>query len=92
VIVRFVPNGWNDYVYWQNSDRAMVKRINRLIDDIGNGDPFQGIGKPEPVRHQPPGAWSRRIDDRHRLVYVVTQGKDRETEVTVLTCRYHYDR
>ena len=66
----FTPNGGEAYVFWQTSDRAMLKRINRLIDDIVR-DPFDGIGKPEQLRHALAGAWSRRIDDEHRLVYLV---------------------
>ncbi|CAB4362933.1 MAG: Txe/YoeB family addiction module toxin [Actinobacteria bacterium] len=80
----FTPNGWEDYVFWQTSDRAMLKRINRLLDDIVR-DPFDGIGKPEQLRHALAGAWSRRIDDEHRLVYLV-DGDD----VVVLQARYHY--
>jgi toxin YoeB len=84
--VRFVftPNGWDDYVFWQSSDRTAVRRINRLLDDIAR-NPFDGIGKPEPLRHALAGAWSRRIDEEHRLVYVI-QGDD----VVVLQARYHY--
>ena len=80
----FTPNGWQDYTYWFSSDRATLKRINRLIDDIRR-DPFEGIGKPEQLRHALAGAWSRRIDDEHRLVYLV-DGDD----VVILQARYHY--
>ena len=80
----FTPNGWEDYTHWFSSDRATLKRINRLIDDI-RGDPFEGIGKPEQLRHALAGAWSRRIDDEHRLVYLV-DGDD----VVILQARYHY--
>lgn len=80
----FTPNGWEDYTYWFSSDRATLKRINRLIDDIRR-DPFEGIGKPEQLRHALAGAWSRRIDDEHRLVYLV-DGDD----VVILQARYHY--
>ena len=80
----FTPNGWEDYAYWFSSDRATLKRINRLIDDIRR-DPFEGIGKPEQLRHALAGAWSRRIDDEHRLVYLV-DGDD----VVILQARYHY--
>jgi len=82
--VVFTPNGWEDYTYWFSSDRATLKRINRLIDDIRR-DPFEGIGKPEQLRHALAGAWSRRIDDEHRLVYLV-DGDD----VVILQARYHY--
>ncbi|MBK9178402.1 MAG: Txe/YoeB family addiction module toxin [Acidimicrobiales bacterium] len=80
----FTPNGWEDYVFWQSSDRATLRRINRLLDDIAR-DPFDGIGKPEQLRHALAGAWSRRIDEEHRLVHLV-DGDD----VVVLQARYHY--
>jgi toxin YoeB len=80
----FTPHGWDDYVFWQSSDRAVLKRINRLLDDIVR-DPFEGIGKPEQLRHALAGAWSRRIDGEHRLVYLV-DGND----IVVLQARYHY--
>jgi toxin YoeB len=82
----FTPHGWEDYRYWQATDKATVKRINRLVDDALR-DPFAGIGKPEPLRHVLAGCWSRRIDDEHRLVYLV-EGDD----VVVLQARYHYER
>ncbi len=82
----FTPHGWGDYRYWQATDKAVVKRINRLLDDTLR-DPFAGIGKPEPLRHVLAGCWSRRIDDEHRLVYFV-EGDD----VVVLQARYHYER
>ena len=82
--VVFTPNGWEDYTHWLNADRTMLKRINRLIDDIVR-DPFAGIGKPEQLRHALAGAWSRRIDDEHRLVYLVDG-----TDVVILQARYRY--
>ncbi|HEX9542608.1 MAG TPA: Txe/YoeB family addiction module toxin [Streptosporangiaceae bacterium] len=80
----FTPNGWNDYTYWLTADRTILKRINRLIEDVLR-DPFEGIGKPEPLRHALTGAWSRRISEEHRLVYLV-DGED----IVVLQVRYHY--
>ena len=80
----FTPNGWGDYVHWQSADRAMLKRVNRLLDDIAR-DPFGGIGKPEQLRHALAGAWSRRIDEEHRLVYLID-----DDDVVILQCRYHY--
>jgi toxin YoeB len=80
----FEDQGWEDYTSWLKSDRKMVARINKLIEDVLR-DPFTGIGKPEPLQHHLPGAWSRRIDDEHRLVYVVT-----EAEIIILAARYHY--
>lgn len=91
----FTATGWEDYTHWQaaegslagpsiDTDRAMVKRINRLIDDVLR-DPFSGIGKPEPLKHAFAGSWSRRITDEHRLVYLV-EGDD----AVVFQARYHY--
>jgi toxin YoeB len=82
----FTPHGWSDYLHWQSVDKAMVKRINRLLEDTLR-DPRSGIGKPEPLRHVLKGCWSRRIDDEHRLVYLV-----QEDDVVVLQARYHYER
>jgi len=81
----FTSRGWEDYVWWQANDRATLKRINRLVDDALR-DPTAGIGKPEPLRHVLSGCWSRRIDEEHRLVYLV-DGED----LIVLQARYHYE-
>ncbi|MSO98972.1 MAG: Txe/YoeB family addiction module toxin [Rhodospirillaceae bacterium] len=75
---------WSDYEYWQSQDHKTLKRINLLIKDVLR-DPFGGIGKPEPLRENMAGFWSRRIDDTHRLVYAV-EAKD----VVIMACRYHY--
>jgi toxin YoeB len=80
----FTPHGWDDYQHWVQTDRTTVKRINKLIDDVLR-DPFTGIGKPEQLRHALAGAWSRRITEEHRLVYLV-DGDD----VVILQARYHY--
>jgi toxin YoeB len=80
----FTPHGWADYQYWSTTDRATQKRVNRLIDDILR-DPFAGIGKPEALRHALAGAWSRRVSEEHRLVYLV-DGDD----IVILQARYHY--
>jgi toxin YoeB len=80
----FTPHGWEDYLHWQGTDRSTQKRINRLIDDVLR-DPFSGIGKPEQLRHAMAGAWSRRISEEHRLVYLV-DGDD----VVILQVRYRY--
>lgn len=82
--VAFTSKGWEDYLWWQSTDRQTLKRINRLIEAVIR-DPFEGIGKPEPLKHMLTGAWSRRITDEHRLVYVV-----QDDEVVVLQARYHY--
>ena len=81
----FTTNARDDYVHWQTADRSKIRRINRLLDDVLR-DPFDGIGKPEQLRHVLAGAWSRRIDEEHRLVYLV----DAE-DVVVLQARYHYE-
>ena len=81
----FTTHGWADYTYWQGADRLAVKRINRLLDAVLR-DPFAGIGKPEQLRHALAGAWSRRIDEEHRLVYLVDGD-----EVVVLQARFHYE-
>lgn len=77
---------WSDYVYWQTQDKKTLKRINKLIMDAQRS-PFEGIGKPEPLKENLSGFWSRRIDDTHRLVYVVD-----DNQVTVISCRYHYEK
>jgi len=80
----FAPKAWNSYLYWQKTDRAIVKRINVLIKDIQRS-PFEGIGKPEPLRHALSGFWSRRINDEHRIVYKVTGDN-----ILIAQLRYHY--
>jgi toxin YoeB len=84
VKLAFTSTGWEDYVYWQTADRQILKRINRLIEDALR-DPYAGIGKPEPLKHALAGAWSRRITEEHRLVYLPT-----ENELVILQARYHY--
>lgn len=76
---------WSDYVYFQSQDRKTLKRINKLISDVLRS-PFEGIGKPEPLRENLSGFWSRRIDDANRLVYAVS-----DSHITVIACRYHYE-
>ncbi|MEU6075911.1 Txe/YoeB family addiction module toxin [Micromonospora sp. NPDC047074] len=78
----FTPTAWNQYL--SHTDRKLVKRINDLIADVlRNG--YEGIGKPEPLRGELSGFWSRRIDREHRLVYRITEG-----DVEIIACRYHY--
>jgi len=81
----WTDEAWKDYIYWQTQDKKTLKRINRLLDDIKRNDPFKGIGKPEPLKENLSGFWSRRIDDTNRLVYAVN-----EAYITVISCRYHY--
>jgi toxin YoeB len=80
----WLPGGWADYLYWQETDRKMLQRINELIREAMR-NPFSGIGKPEPLKGNFRGCWSRRIDSEHRLVYRV----EKET-IIVLQCRFHY--
>jgi toxin YoeB len=77
---------WEDYLYWQQTDRKVLQAINDLIRDIRR-DPFKGLGKPEPLKHDLSGWWSRRITREHRLVYRVS-GKNAES-VEIIQCRYH---
>lgn len=80
----FTRQGWEDYLHWQTTDRGIMKRINRLIEDMLRS-PTAGIGKPEPLRHTGPDVWSRRITEEHRLVYLVA-----DDAITILQARYHY--
>ncbi|MCG8338646.1 MAG: Txe/YoeB family addiction module toxin [Proteobacteria bacterium] len=80
----WTDEAWKDYLYWQTQDKKTLKRINKLIADVKR-DPFQGIGKPEPLKENLSGFRSRRTDDTNRLVYAV----DKES-ITIISCRYHY--
>ncbi|WP_223505242.1 Txe/YoeB family addiction module toxin [Pseudomonas sp. GL-RE-29] len=82
--IEFTPEGWDDYLWFQQNDKAGLKRINLLIKAIQR-EPFNGLGKPEPLKYNLSGFWSRRITAEHRLIYTVENG-----EVRVLMCRYHY--
>ena len=82
--IAFDSNGWEDYMYWQKTDKKMLARVNQLIKDITRM-PYEGLGKPEPLRHAMTGYWSRRINERHRLVYTV-----KNSTVIIVQCRYHY--
>ncbi|MGE6795512.1 Txe/YoeB family addiction module toxin [Psychrobacter immobilis] len=75
---------WKDYLYWQTQDKKTLKRINKLITECMR-TPFEGIGKPEPLKENLSGFWSRRIDDANRLVYAVD-----DNYLTIIACRYHY--
>ncbi len=81
----FVEKSWEDYLYWQKTDKSKVKKINQLIKDISR-NPFAGMGKPEPLKHKYSGYWSRRIDSEHRLIYKVEDYK-----ITIAQCRFHYE-
>ena len=80
----FSENAWEDYLYWQKTDKKILKRINLLIQDIKRS-PFEGIGKPEPLKYDLSGYWSRRIDDEHRIVYKV-----QNDAIFLSQLRYHY--
>ncbi len=80
----WTDEAWKDYIYWQTQDKKTLKRINKLINDTMR-QPFEGIGKPEPLRENLSGFWSRRIDDTNRLVYAVD-----DNFITIISCRYHY--
>ncbi|TDX83297.1 Txe/YoeB family addiction module toxin [Epilithonimonas xixisoli] len=81
----FVDESWEDYLYWQSTDKKKLKKINELLKDIAR-NPFDGIGKLEPLKHKYSGFWSRRIDDEHRLIY-----KYEDDEIQIAKCRFHYD-
>ena len=80
----FTPHAWEDYLYWQATDRTTSKRINWLLESVVR-DPLTGIGKPEQLKHVLQGCWSRRIDEEHRLVYLV------DDDVVILQAMYHYE-
>ena len=80
----FSENAWEDYLYWQKTDKKILKRINSLVKEIQRS-PFEGIGKPEPLKHALSGYWSRRINDEHRIVYTVA-----EDSLYIAQLRYHY--
>jgi len=80
----WTDEAWEDYLYWQNQDKKTLKRINKLIKATKTL-PFEGIGKPEPLKENLSGFWSRRIDDTNRLVYAVD-----DNYLTIISCRYHY--
>jgi len=80
----FSENAWEDYLYWQKSDKKLLRRINNLIKEIQRS-PFEGIGKPEPLKHALSGYWSRRINDEHRIVYKAT-----DEAIYIAQLRYHY--
>lgn len=82
----FTESAWQDYLWFQEKDRPLLKRITQLIKDTLR-TPFEGLGKPEPLKADLAGYWSRRINDEHRLVYGVTG-----TDLVIISCRYHYTK
>lgn len=83
-LLSWTGEAWDDYLYWQTQDKKTLKRINKLINDARRS-PFEGIGKPESLKENLTGFWSRRIDDQNRLVYAVD-----DKAITIISCRYHY--
>ena len=83
-LLSWTDDAWDDYLYWQTQNKKTLKRINKLINDVKRS-PFEVIGKPEPLKENLSGFWSRRIDDMNRLVYVVD-----DQAITIISCRYHY--
>jgi len=83
-LLAWTDDAWADYVYWQGQNKKTLKRINKLITDTTRS-PFEGIGKPEPLKENLSGFWSRRVDESNRLVYAVN-----DSHITVISCRYHY--
>lgn len=83
-LLSWTDEAWKDYLYWQGQDKKTLRRINKLIIDVMRS-PFEGIGKPEALKENLSGFWSRRIDDTHRLVYAVE-----DSAITIISCRYHY--
>jgi toxin YoeB len=80
----FSEESWKDYLYWEETDKKKLKRINELIKDIQRSN-YKGIGKPEPLKYQLQGCWSRRIDNEHRIVYEIVYD-----ELRIVSCRFHY--
>ena len=83
--IRFVPDAWDAYLYWQDQDKKTLKRLNLLITAAAR-EPFSGIGKPEPLRGELSGYWSRRIDEANRLVYRAS-----DSELVIIACQFHYE-
>ena len=82
-LLSWTDDAWDDYLYWQTQDKKTLKRINKLINDVKRS-PFEGIGKPEPLKEYLSGFWSRRIDDTNGLIYAVD-----DQAITIISCRYH---
>lgn len=84
-MLSWTEEAWEDYLYWQSQDKKTLKRINQLINDIERNGNMKGIGKPEPLQYELQGFFSRRIDEKNRLVYIKEKDK-----LTIISCRYHY--
>lgn len=88
--INFTPNSWEDIEYWIENDPEIITRIKDLIKSIRQ-DPFKGLGKPEPLKYDLKGYWSRRITGEHRIVYKVLGTKGVDQRCVILQCRFHYD-
>lgn len=86
----FTENAWEDFEYWMSIDQSVAQKIKELLNDIKRNS-FQGIGKPEPLKHDLKGFWSRRITGEHRLVYKIEGTKGKNQKCYILQCRFHYD-
>jgi toxin YoeB len=86
----FTENAWDEFSHWITTDIGMVAKIRELLADIRR-NPFQGIGKPEPLKYDLKGCWSRRISGEHRLVYKVEGKKGKDQKCYIVQCRFHYD-
>jgi toxin YoeB len=88
--ILFTAHGWEDFQFWLDNDIEIASKINDLIRDIRK-NPFQGLGKPEGLKHQLQGYWSRRITGEHRLVYKIDGKKGKDQKCSIIQCRFHYD-
>jgi toxin YoeB len=88
--IEFTRHGWEDFAYWLETDHELAIRIKELLKSIRD-NPFRGIGKPEPLKHDLKGFWSRRITSEHRLVYKVGGKRGADQKCTIIQCRFHYD-
>lgn len=86
----FTVNGWQDFEYWMDNDPDISEKVRALLKDISSS-PFQGLGKPEPLKFDLKGYWSRRISGEHRLVYKIEGNKGKDQKCIILQCRFHYD-
>jgi toxin YoeB len=84
--ITFNDTSWNEYLFWQKNDKQKLNKINELLKDISR-NPYEGIGKPEALKHKYIGYWSRRIDEEHRLIYKIIQD-----EIIIYKCRFHFDQ
>ncbi len=90
MIIEFTTNGWNDFEYWIENDFDIILRIKEIIRSVIQ-EPFKGIGKPEPLKYDLKGFWSRRITGEHRFVYKISGIKGIDQKCTIIQCRFHYD-